>query len=148
MSDKEKKLFIEALQGYPCLWNTSLAVYKDKLKKIEASKAMSTRLKLSIEEMKKLMHSLRISMVREVKRVLENKDYVSKWKFFKSMEFLKNEIINSLQSKEDNEWTDDEVGTLVEFYKESEFLWNHHLNEYRDREKKGSGNEKAAGSSA
>ena len=61
-------------------------MYKEKLKKIEAFKALSTRFKLPIDEMKKLMHSLRTSMVHEVKRVLANKDFVSTWKIFKSME--------------------------------------------------------------
>eukprot|EP00794_Sanderia_malayensis_P013157 gene13157-14506_t len=53
LDDKEKKLFIEAFQSYPCLWNTSLAVYKNKLKKVEASKALMSRFKISMEDMKK-----------------------------------------------------------------------------------------------
>ena len=43
LDDKGKKLFVKALESYPCLWNTSLPVYKDKLKKVEASKALSIR---------------------------------------------------------------------------------------------------------
>lgn len=65
----------------------------------------------------------------------EKEDYVSKWKFFKSMEFLKEEITKSLQLKGNNNWNG-EVETLIEFHKENEFLWNHYLNKYSDRDKK------------
>eukprot|EP00794_Sanderia_malayensis_P013158 gene13158-14507_t len=66
----------------------------------------------------------------------EDKSYASKWTFFKQMEFLKEEVFNNLQSKEDKEWTDDEVETIADFYKGNQYLWNHHLSEYRDRDKK------------
>ena len=82
LDDKGKKLFFKPLESYLCLWNTSPPVYKDKIKKVEASKALSMRFGLTIEDMKKLMHSLRTSMVREVKRTKDSDNYVSKRKFF------------------------------------------------------------------
>ena len=40
LRDKDKKNFIDALKEYPCLRNTSLVEYKDKLEKVNASKAL------------------------------------------------------------------------------------------------------------
>lgn len=59
LSDKEKKLFIKALQGYPCLWNTGLAVYKEKLK-VQALQAIALYFNLLIDELKTLMQSQNI----------------------------------------------------------------------------------------
>jgi hypothetical protein len=74
-------------------------------------------------------------MGRELKRRQENETYVSKWKLFKAMEYLSDEIIKSFTINQEKEWTE-EVETVVEFYKENEFLWNHHLTDYKDRDKR------------
>ena len=34
------------------------------------------------------------------------------------------------------EWLDEEVETVVEFYQENEFLWTHHLADYKDKNKR------------
>ena len=47
---------------------------------------------------------------------------------------LEEEIIKS--QKEAKEWSEEDVDILVEFYKENEFLWNHHLSEYKDSDKR------------
>lgn len=91
---------------------------------------------MTVEEMKKVLHSLRTSMTREVKRMQEDPTYVTRWKFFKDFEFVREEIVKSLSDKHEREWEDHEVETLVEFYKENNFLWNHHLTEYKDRQLK------------
>ena len=42
----------------------------------------------------------------------------------KAMEYLSDEIIKSFTINQEKEWTDKDVETVVEFYKENEFLWN------------------------
>ncbi len=77
ITDKLKKNIIRAFREYPLLWNTSLAEYKDKVKKVEASKTLASRFNLLVEELKKCLSSLRTSMVRELKRCQECETYVS-----------------------------------------------------------------------
>ena len=137
LNDKVKKNIIDAFKGYPCLWNTTLADYKDKKKKIQASKELAGRFNISVEELeKRCLHSLRTSMTRELKRRQESETYVSKWKFFKAMEYLSDEIMKSLNGSQEAEWLDEEVETVVELYRENEFQWNHHLADYKDRNKR------------
>ena len=59
MTDEEKKGFIQALKQRPSLWNTSLAVYKDKKVKLADSQTLSQQFNMIVEEMKKVLHSLR-----------------------------------------------------------------------------------------
>ena len=33
-------------------------------------------------------------------------------------------------------WSDSEIETIIEYYKENSFLWNHHLSDYKDRDKR------------
>ena len=133
LTDTVKKELILAVKDCPALWNTSLAIYKDKQRKIEDTQVLANRFRMSVEEIKKLFHSLRTSMTREIKRMRENEGFVSRWKFFKDMEFLKEEIIKSIDDKNGKEWDDQEVETLIDFYKENSFLWNHHLEQYKNR---------------
>ena len=88
---------------------------------------------MPVDELKKLLHSLRTSMTREIKRLRENDGFVSRWKFFKDMEYLKDEIVKSLNDKQGKEWDDMEVESLIDFYKEHSFLWDHHTEQYKDR---------------
>lgn len=133
ITDAVKKELILALKDCPSLWNTSLAIYKDKQKKIEDTQTLANRFKMSVDEIKKLFHSLRTSMAREIKRKQENEAFVSRWKFFKDMEFLKDEIVKSIEDKSSREWDDHEVEILIDFYKEHNFLWDHHMEQYKDR---------------
>ena len=66
---------------------------------------------------------------------MSNDAYVSKWNFFKSMEYLKDEIVNGIKNHDQADWTDEENETLIDFYRENEFLWNHYLNDYKNRDK-------------
>ena len=49
------------------------------------------------------------------------------------MEYLKNEIVKSIDEKHGKKWDDMEVETLTDFYKEHNFLWDHHTEQYKDR---------------
>lgn len=66
---------------------------------------------------------------------MSNDAYVSKWNFFKSMEYLKDEIVNGIKNHDQADWTDEENETLIDFYRENEFLWNHYLDDYKNRDK-------------
>ena len=124
------------MKEYPCLWNTSLDEYKDRLKKVSASKYLASHFGVTVEERKKALHSMRTSMTREVKRWLENEAYVCKWKFYKAMDYLKEGIVKGLQNQATKEWTEEENETLINFYKDNEFLWNRHVTNCKDRDKR------------
>ena len=133
LTDSLKTEIILAFKDFPSLWNTSLAIYKDKQKKTEDTQVLASRFRMPVDELKKLLHSLRTSMTREIKRMRENKGFVSRWKFFKDMEYLKDEIVKSIDEKQGKEWDDMEVETLIDFYKQHTFLWDHHTEQYKDR---------------
>ena len=130
--DEESKL-TDNQKDSPSLWNTSLPAYKDDSKKVEETQTLSLRFNVSVAELKKLLHSLRTSMTREVKRVQADSSYVSRWKFYKDLEFLRSEIIKSLDGKKEKEWNDGHIDTLIDFYQENELWWNHTLQDYKDR---------------
>ena len=46
---------------------------------------------------------------------------------------MKDDVVRSLKAKEETEWTDEETEQLIEYYKQNDQLWNHHLSSYRDR---------------
>ena len=136
LCDKDKFVLLESLKEYPCLWNTSIPSYKDKLKKVEASRQLASKFKINADELRKVLHSLRTSMTREIKRTQQTPSYVSRWKFFKSMDYLKDEILKSLNPEKPKSWTDNENEIIIKYYKENEFLWNHHLRDYKNRDKR------------
>ena len=133
LTNNQKKELILALKDSPSLWNTSLLAYKDYSKKVEETQMLSLRFNVSVAELKKFLHSLRTSMTREVKRVQADSSYVSRWKFYKDLEFLRSEIIKSLDGKKEKEWNDGHIDTLIDFYQENELWWNHTLQDYKDR---------------
>ena len=110
VSDKTKRRILEAFKDHPCLWNSALEDYKNKVKKVEATKTLSTQFSLTIEELKRVLHSLRTSISRELKLSLENLSFISKWKFFSLMCYLKEEILKSLKKGE--EWSEEEVDNM------------------------------------
>ncbi len=91
-------------------------------KKTEDTQALASRFRMPVDELKKLLHSLRTSMTREIKQMRENEGFVSRWKFFNDMEYLKDEIVKSIDDKQGKEWDVMEVETLIDFYKEHSFL--------------------------
>ena len=58
---------------------------------------------------------------------------------------MKSEIIKSLDGKKEKEWNDGDIDTLIDFYQENELLWNHTLQNYKDRNLKGAALSKLAG---
>ena len=88
LTDNQKKELILALKDSPSLWNTSLLAYKDYSKKVEETQMLSLRFNVSVAELKKLLHTLRTFMTREVKRFHADSCYVSRWKFYKDLDFF------------------------------------------------------------
>ena len=48
--------------------------------------------------------------------------------------FMKEEILRSVESKEEEKWTDEDIEMLIDFYKENPLLWDISLQEYRNRD--------------
>ena len=133
ISEKTKEALIASFKEYPCLWLTTDEEFKNKARKTEATSFLASKFNISIDSLKRLIHSMRTSMLREVKRAVENPAYVSKWKFFSNMNYLKESILKSIKKHGGNLWPEEDVNTLIEFYQENVCLWNHHLETYKDR---------------
>ena len=131
----DKKRIIMDVKNNPCLWNTETSEYNQKSKRNSALTAIATTRNTTVEAIKKLMHSLRTSMTREIKRGMSDTKYQSKWPLYSCMEFIKEDILKSLKVRESPKWSDEDIDTLINSVKEHPFLWNHQLKEYRDRNK-------------
>ena len=62
-----------------------------------------------MENLTRVMHFLRFSLTRELKRAKEREDYESTRKFFKRMAFMKDDVLISLtqeSSQSLKEWSD------------------------------------------
>ena len=134
LSDNEKIELLKDYKTLPLLWNQNEKSPK-KTDKTNAAKDLAEKHGLTNEGLKRVIHSLRTSMTREVKKKQEHTGYVSNWKFYEHMQFLEEEIIKSLQPDKSS-WTEDETVSLIEFYRENPCLWNHCSAEYRDRDAK------------
>lgn len=132
-STRLKLQVITDLKNNPGVWDSRLAEYTNKVKRQETLDAIANKSNKTIEDIKKLIHSLRTSMTREVKRMVKDCTYKSKWPFYSSMAFMIDEILRSLQDKEVPKWTDSENDTLINFFKEHPLLWDHKNKEYKDR---------------
>ncbi|CAB3999816.1 Hypothetical predicted protein, partial [Paramuricea clavata] len=131
LSDIEKVRYITELESYTALWMTS-AVFT-RAQKTTALNAMSLKFSLNEESVKKVLHSLRSSMVREIRRESEDKDYESSWKFYKRLSYMKPDILQSLKQEAEKRWSDEEIITLIELYESNPVLWDHFSQGYRDR---------------
>ncbi|KAJ7391209.1 hypothetical protein OS493_019340 [Desmophyllum pertusum] len=100
--------------------------------KTQAAKVLAEKHGFSCEGLKRVLHSLRTSMTREIKKKQEQEGFVINWKFYGHMQFLEEEIIKSLLS-EKTLWNEEETITLIYFYRENPCIWNHCSVEYRDR---------------
>ena len=49
------------------------------------------------------------------------------------MNYLKESILKSIKKDDGNLWPEEDVNTLIEFYQENGYLWNHHLETHKDR---------------
>lgn len=140
----DKKRIIMDVKNNPCLWNTETSEYNQKSKRNSALTAIATTRNTTVEAIKKLMHSLRTSMTREIKRGMSDTKYQSKWPLYSCMEFIKEDILKSLKVRESPKWSDEDIDTLINSVKEHPFLWNHQLKEYRDRNKRSQAFDKIA----
>ena len=131
LKEEDKYRILQCLEHYPCLWDSSKPEYKSKAVKTTALKTLANNFNLTIDGVKKLIHSIRSSLVREMKR--EQEGQTTKWKFYDTVSYMKADVLRGIKVKEEKEWTDGESEQLVEFYKENENLWNHRLPSYRDR---------------
>ena len=88
----------------------------------EESQALASRFRMTVDELRKvrkLLHSLRASMTREIKLMGENEGFV-----FRNR---KDEIVKSVEEKQENEWYGMKVETLIDLYKQhAEFICDHH----------------------
>lgn len=85
----------------------------------------SFKYQYSSNELQAVWRSLRASMLREVKRVSEKKNYHSQWKFYKPLLYLKPHLEKAIAKAD--EWEDEEKRLLINYYSESHSLWNHKL---------------------
>ncbi|KAK7863634.1 hypothetical protein R5R35_006171 [Gryllus longicercus] len=86
---------IELLELRECLWRKSHSFYKDRVKRNAALYEMSEQLARTPKEIENKIHNLRCQYRNEVKKERTRnsgagaKDvYMSKWEFFKSLNFL------------------------------------------------------------
>ena len=94
LSDEEKKVLIKFYKENPALWNSSDPYYKNKVQRSLIKTKLLTVFenKYTEDVLETTFHSLRTSMLREVKN-LDNGIIPKKiWKFFDDMEFLRGDL--------------------------------------------------------
>ena len=42
--------------------------------------------------------------------------------------------MKGIQNYDQYDWTNEENETLIDFYRDNECLWNHHLDDYKNRD--------------
>ena len=72
-------------------------------------------------------------MVSEICPEREENSYENSWMFYKRLNFMKEDILRSLQQEADKQWNDEEILKLIELYEGNPVLWDHFSREYRDR---------------
>jgi hypothetical protein len=133
LSEEQKFKLFKKLEEFPCLWNTSICAYKDKAKRQKATDELCQMFSIIPASLKRVLHSTRTALMREIKKEQEGNKTKSKWKFMEVLSFMKAEILQSAKAKEEKEWSDKENEILIQFYKENDALWNHKLSSYKDR---------------
>ena len=87
LSDNEKIGHLKDYKNLPLLWNQNKKSPK-KVEKTKATSELAEKHRLTSEGLKRVLHSFRTSMTREVKKKQEQHGYVSNWKFYEHMQFL------------------------------------------------------------
>ncbi|XP_065831007.1 uncharacterized protein [Oscarella lobularis] len=94
-----EEMLIEAVRGYPCLWQVRTMSYRDVRAKDNAWTLVSTLMEgLAVEECKRRWKSLRDKFVREVKKTKTRRTgdpgppYVSQWPLFATLGFLEETV--------------------------------------------------------
>ena len=135
LSGSQKFALYKELEGYRSLWDTSYAPSKNKRQNKQQKEKclgeLSQKFNLSLVYLKRQLHMARTSLAREIKK--ESDGQKSRWKFFETLSYMKEDVLRSLRAKEESEWTENETEQLTEYYKQNDFLWNHSLSSYRDR---------------
>ena len=126
-----RKNLISFYKDNPTLWNALDQNYRNKAERSAVKKRLGELVndKYSEDLLEKTFHSLRTTILREHKNIIENENQSSKWKFYKEMEL----ILVTNTNKKKTEFEADELENLIDFYHQNEPLWKHHLKEYRDR---------------
>ena len=66
ITDSVEKMIL-ALNDCPSFWDTSLAIYKEKQEKTKDTQALASPFRVLVDELKKLLHSLRTCITKEIK---------------------------------------------------------------------------------
>lgn len=90
---------------------------------VKALEELSQKFNISPNCVKRQLHSVRTPLTREIKK--GNEDQKSKWKFYETVSFMKEDIVRSPKAEEVIEWSDEETEQFIEFYKQNDQLWNH-----------------------
>ena len=132
LADDEKRKLIEFYKENSLMWDSNNPYYKNKQKK-EDVKGILVKLfdnTYTADQLEKCFHSLRSSMLREVKKNAGLDVPSKKWKFYSDLEFI---IPDLTKKKTTTSFSNDETEELIEFYRDHPALWNHTLQDYRDR---------------
>lgn len=130
LSDEEKSKLICFYKDHKELWSSSIN-FRSKEEKSELKEELINLFEGSFTEdfLDKNFHALRTAFNRESKKY-KDKEPKKKWKFFDQLSFLAEET-ERVEKKTPFELEEKE--TLIDFFSANPALWNHHLNEYRDR---------------
>ena len=131
LSEEEKNTLIGFYEINKPLWSSD-SKFKDKEEK---SATRGEMVKLFDQTYwadfpEKTFHTLRTAFIRVHKKIAARQDpNKKKWKFYKKPEFLKEEI----DKPKKLQFNVDERELLIDFFKSHPSLWNHNINDYRDR---------------
>ena len=65
------------------------------------------------DNLKRIMHSLRASMLREIRRGNDDSEYESTLEFYKHLLFMKKGILQDKKQEAIKEWEDEELFTYI-----------------------------------
>ncbi len=98
LTDKKIYNLLHAdVESYPAIWMTCAMFTK--VQKATALNAMSLKFSLNEDSVKKVLHSLRSSLSREIRRESEDGTYKSSWKFYNYINYTKEDVLQSLKQE-------------------------------------------------
>lgn len=83
---------------------------------MKALEELSQKFNVSPNCVKRQLHSVRTALTREIKK--GNEDQKSKWKFYETVSFMKEDIVRPPKAEEVIEWSDEKTEQFIEFYKQ------------------------------
>lgn len=75
---------------------------------------VSVKFNVHPSALKSTIHGLRTSLIREMKKEKEGKK--SKWRFYKALLFMKEDIEKNLKAKESQEWSPKDSEKMLDFH--------------------------------